>query len=50
MCDTTKAPPEARSPDVILASPAKYSGNSTKRDDLYESLLKLAEHIDGLYP
>ena len=50
MFDTAQEPPEAQPPDAILSSPAKYPGNSTKKDDLYESLLKLAEHIDGLYP
>jgi hypothetical protein len=44
------APSRAKPPDAILSSPAKYAGNNTKKDDLYQSLLNLAEHIDGAYP
>lgn len=36
-------------PDRVLASRAKYPGNASKRDDLYQSLLMLAEHVDALY-
>ena len=47
--DTTKNPPEALPPDGLLLSPAKNAGNTTKAEDLEQSLRNLAEHIDALY-
>lgn len=45
----TGAAPQAASPDDVLASPGVYRHNAAKQDDLYQSLLNLAEHIDALY-
>lgn len=39
----------ARPPEELLASHAVDPSNATKRDDLYESLMNLARHIDAAY-
>jgi hypothetical protein len=49
-CAATSAPLQFAPPDAVLASPAMYPGYGAKKDDFYQSIQWLAEHIDALYP
>jgi hypothetical protein len=44
-----ESPERARPPEGVLASPAIGPRNATKLEDLYESLMNLARHIDAAY-